>query len=823
LGRATFEIPQIQLAMETVTKPTPFLRWEPVSSPAVVSRWRYTEGESLRTLVVRSGVTQDPETLAIAVEAASDYAVWAETAAPGCGYRATAERHLAPPKVTQAQAELHGMFDAAIGSNDPAEQRRMLGWALRADGTFASTHRADIDNPPDLLAQPGMAIVQVGAPVMDEQQTLPIDPPGAPLGPGQTIVHDVEELSLPYLPDPLAEGVALHFPEAGRDWNLSFPHAAEGFTAAFGGVWPEKEPFRFVLESGPSLSARVEGRVMRMTLTPGDVQELNLSCSLLRDKLDLLGPWSFLPPSVRKDPDVAEAAADGLIWGLSPAEQMTLVHAVNRPLEAPRPVLISPVRSEGQTSATLGGAVDVHGASTGVLAADASWTEMVDDLSLPQPIRRGGSARAFDTIIHPHEDIALLGAMTAPLQLPDIGRVDMHKAVHHFSDTKHRRLRYQFRAFTRFREFFHPGLLQDETGKQTDEMHSVVSPVVRVSIPSSARPAPPVVHSVLPLFRWSDEGEPEQPMARRRVRRAGARIYLERPWFTSGDGELLGLLLAAGGDDSHYREDEKGEGFPFVSKWGADPAWQARQVDRRAVPVLRLDNVLRLAGLDDRERAGRPVVPPRDLPLAVLPDKPVVTVLGYKPRFNKARELWFVDVAFDPGPQFWPFLRLAVARYQPDSIDGCHLSAPVRCDFVQLPPERTASISRTDDRHVRVVVGGPVGVRQGAPTDGWAERIDRDRRVIARLQRRDPNVRSDLGWTTVALERLRLLGSSSDKSMATWSGELDAGEKLPLQQPGAQQDWRIAVEEWELFDADGPGSLVTGKEPRLIYADYLNC
>ena len=51
------------------------------------------------------------------------------------------------------------------------------------------------------------------------------------------------------------------------------------------------------------------------------------------------------------------------------------------------------------------------------------------------------------------------------------------------------------------------------------------------------------------------------------------RIYLERPWFSSGDGELLGVLLARGGDDNSARLREDQSGFPFVSKWGADPIW----------------------------------------------------------------------------------------------------------------------------------------------------------------------------------------------------------------------------------------------------------
>ncbi|MEO7067717.1 MAG: hypothetical protein ABI114_12455, partial [Rhodanobacter sp.] len=64
----------IKWGKQTVTALHPFLRWEPISSPVLVPRTRYTEGESLRELVVRSGVVQDPGTLELSVIAPADYA-----------------------------------------------------------------------------------------------------------------------------------------------------------------------------------------------------------------------------------------------------------------------------------------------------------------------------------------------------------------------------------------------------------------------------------------------------------------------------------------------------------------------------------------------------------------------------------------------------------------------------------------------------------------------------------------------------------------------------------------------------------------------------
>jgi hypothetical protein len=822
-------------ALATVTPQRPFLRWDPVPSPAVVPLRRYTEGESIRVLVVRSGVTQDPDTLEITVTPPDGYA------APlgSYGYGAESERHLAPPKTSQVQAELHGMFDVAIGSTDPADHKNQLGIALLENGSFLDLDIADIDNPPARIAQPGVKLeTQPGTPQADPI-TLPLlgpDDPPAPgksdhLPPGQYVVHDTPDLVLPYLPDPLASGVSFVFEEAGLDRAIPFPFGTEGFTAGYPGKWPEVEPFRLVLGGG-ELVGKVAGRVITITLPPGDVQRFRLASSLQREDLDLFGPWRSLSQAVRDNPDVAEAAADGWLWGLTPFEDVTLVHAVPRPLEAPRPTKLLPLRTLGSTRVTLAGAVDVHGPSTDQLAAEATWTDPVDDVTLPIWEKRPTSGHAFISQILPFEDLALLGPAEADGVLPGVGRLHIHAANHELGDTKHRVIDYRFRASTRFPEYFNTDLLAPSG--PGDDGRSVVGPTVPVSVPSSALPAAPVVHSVVPLFRWSDGDEPEQPMARRHGRRAGLRIFLERPWFSSGDGELLGILIAPGGDDTFGPPAPDESGFPFVSKWGGDPAWFSAPVERRPLGVVQLDNLLRTSGLDDRPEAGRPVTPPEQLPLASLPEQPQVVVVGYKPQYNLDRKLWYVDVALDPGPTFWPFVRLAVCRYQPDSIPGCHLSAPVRCHYVQLTPERTTSVSRTDNRHVRVVVSGPIGVRTfpergRQPADAFAEAVGANRQVVAKLQRRDPAIPTDLGWKTVAATQLAIRGRGRNEYEAAWVGELDAGTVIPLKRPGANPNWRVAVEEWELLPGDPPSSAEAPPatfvrpiwERRLIYADEV--
>ena len=201
---------------------------------------------------------------------------------------------------------------------------------------------------------------------------------------------------------------------------------------------------------------------------------------------------------------------------------------------------------------------------------------------------------------------------------------------------------------------------------------------------------------------------------------------------------------------------------------GCRPALKFRAI------YLELDDLLRTCL--EIALTARPIAPPALLPLPEA-DGNMIQVLGYKPEFQADRNKWFVDVAIDPGTAVWPFVRLAVARYQPDSLPNCHLSPVVHCVFTQLTLERTATLSRPDIDHARLVVSGPVGFR--TPEDILSRRVSADpaaiaefirdnRRLLARLERRDPAIPTDLGWHTEVVTELRW--SVSIKSMANSPG-----------------------------------------------------
>ena len=814
----------------------PFVRYQPVPPPAVVPRRLFTEGESNAVMVIRSWVSQDPATLTVASGTAQEYA----DANPG--RFATNERHLVPPKTSQLEAEEHAAFDAAIASPDAGARNLWLHAAIRESGTLFDLDVPRLDDPSVRDTQDGIALVHGPGASPGELRTLPL-PPGEAPGPGQYVVHDTDLVHTPYLPDVIARGLGFVFPDAGKDWSIVPPFGVEGFTARYPGAlatadapsaWPSIDGYRLVLDGAAELNGVVTPHRITISLPHGTVLRSRLSSTLTLDDLAVMGAWLQLPEAIRQLPGVAQAAANGWLWALTPPTPLTMVHAVPRPVEAPEPIGFRIYRAQNATNVMLLGGVELHGPSTDSLIVDARWDEVLDDLSDPQWKTLANQRQvAATTAIEPWEDIAVLAGGHPDQTYNDavVGHVRSHKAVHEFGDTKHRLVHYRLRATTRFREYFAPEELaplppSDDPSLPVDDGRSTVSAEIDLHVPNTSLPAPPMVHSVIPLFRWEDGTEPDQPMARRRTRRTGVRVYLERPWFVTGADEQVGVVLAIGA-----RPDST-----FTSQWGGDPFWVGSTVaDREAVQVT---DLLSAIGLDDYDSIAGPSGKPEIYPSAEDPNVKVM-VIPYRPQYNLERRKWFVDIGFPA--RFWPFVQLSLVRYQPYSVDGRHISKPVRCDYVQVPPERTAAVSRTSEGRVRVLVSGPVGYHDGFPgregprsvsVSGFAgaanvlaavAAVGANRVLRARLQTRPDGATSDLAWTDLDQTDLIVRGYAGSLANLVWTGELNVPEGLPFARPTTPGTHRVRVEEWEIFRGDpvdlgDPNSAPTW-EYRLIYAD----
>jgi hypothetical protein len=863
-------------ARPVVTTPRPYLRWEPVPAPAIVPRQELGTGEQTAHLVVRSGIPD----------------------APGPDTRPTTERHLVPPKATQLEAEAAGRFDTAIGTGDAAEIRRLYAIALAERGTLLDQFVPSRTDARATEEQAGIALVdRPGADTGSAHRATLADitaDRGRPIGEGQYVVHDTDALRLPYLPDPYAAGVSLVFYEAGAPHVMAEPRALQAVSVPYPGTWPVLQPLRIVVERGDVLDARVDAHVVTVTVPPGEQVRVALSSTLDMAALDLFGLWrshlasvvdpadGFTTDEVIASAALMRAASSGWTWWLTPSVDVRLVHAVPVPVRVPQLRTLEVfLRPPGRSVVALTGLVDVHGSSTDTLLVHAQWTETVDDVGSSGPqvvsksdvVVRSAVAERERTGILFLYDYLPTGALAQAFD-----GLGFHRLLQTFEDTHYRRVTYVPSGTTRYAEFF--------DASQIPADPPAGDPVV-LDIPSSARPAAPTVLDSVPLLRWEADVEPDEPFGWRRVRRSGARIWLARPWFSSGDGELLGVLVFDPDEwvqtqDGSWTRHAKAVQAPdgATSLWAADPVivHGGPTSSPTVPPLLTLDQLVldviegasaagvgiapplggRVAGSRDRgwpDVPGSPVTVAAALPLRDVAGQPSARVLGYRPEYDDASGRWFVDVALQETSALWPFVRFAVARYQPHSLPGKELSAVALTSWVQPLPTRTLTVTRPDRQQVQVTLTGVVGWLRFDPRIAYelpgdqlsadsptgdaatrAARLQQSRTVRATLQRR-PAGAGDLAWDTVTWSVLLAVSVEETGGFrATWTGSVglpseagtpdgDAAGYPGLRRPGGDPDatWRVLVEEHELLDADlAEHGASMSPVPRLVYADTVS-
>ncbi|MBF6339722.1 hypothetical protein IU450_28085 [Nocardia abscessus] len=796
----------------TISSPRLFLRWDPIPAPTLVPRIAYTTGESLQRMVIRTGLTGTP---------------------------GLCERHIVPPKGSQLEAELDGRFDELMRLGNHA---RAYAIALKERGNLFHTRIQDLNSPTGTIAQPGISLLPTpGAtdPTLDDIQNPDVQP-----AEGQYIAHDVDNLMLPYLADPMANGVALVFYEAGADHRFANPRVLQSVMIPYAGNWPELQPLRLVLHHAPRLDARQDGNVIHVGLPPGEQVAVTYSTTLDANHLEKMGLWRFDPVHDPQVPDadrqvIERAARDGWLWWLTPDEHLRLVHATARPAIAPAiSRLTAKPRNPNVVTVDLDGVIDVHGASTEKVQLRARWDDVIDDPDTDAPTPHGTKEIVVDHRIEEHERFSLL---TLDKKAEEVGNrmseVPIRTAIHNLPDTKARTVFYRLHGSSRYREFFTP-----EELPPPDDARSAGNEVA-VNIPSSAAPAPPVVRDVIPMFMWEQTTEPQHPFAIRRIRRSGVRIWLDRPWYSSGDGEMLAIITTG---DSAAAEGNAEK----VSLWARDPILVGPQLassqpkldgDNKPLPLTSNEVPVLPAwqqravqlSLDPQNAPGRPLLHVVKERKSNSPDDKdnVINAYAYRPEFHRERKRWFVDAVFDSASAIWPFLRLSVARYQPNSITGMAFSEVVPTDFVQLPPERIGTLSRPEAGQVRVTVTGVTALTNAPglemptqPPDRakLLELLPKSRQVVATLQVRNSLSGSDIDWVNVAQVPCELAGVDEQTFKATWSAVLNLEPAQQLLTPGTAQDLRAQVEEYEILSADPhPGEETPTGTTRLVYADHF--
>ncbi|MEU2791348.1 hypothetical protein [Streptomyces sp. NPDC007100] len=782
----------------TATEPLTYARWEPVPPPVIVPRWPFLEGESEPHLVIRSTVEDSGRPLtpqewaALRNPQVPDH----EKESPADGldrrYRAFDERHISPPKTALQMAEQHGMYDGVFGPGKPdALRRQYFAAASREAGSYLDTVVSLPEDPRvtrDLKAAREIHVAKHSPRDTSPLTELPVAR-GSGLHTGEYVVHDAGQLLLPYLPDVLARGVSLRgLPGTGADPNRTYD---------FTGTWPQARPLRLRIVEGDRPPDPPVGGVLTVYVPKAEAVTVRMSCRIAEADLGLFRVWQLLTGSalwhdpVRMTPDkqreLTAASAAGENWMITPWTELTLVHAVEKPLEPPALADLRFERTAGETSARVSGTLSLHAKSTGRIDIDATWQEWLDDVKEAAPRRVTGYDHVGDLTPSPRLDTRTFGDVR-----------------HEFRDTRHRNVTYTPTATTRFREYFHPAIT-DRTELITRKGPAAAGPTGRGwPVPATRRPEPPEVSHVVPTFTWERTVDSAAHRVTRVRRAAGIRVYLRRPWFSSGDDELLAVVL------------DPGSKLPaeLVTRCGIDPVW----ADDSVLPRLRTANFPNAAV----------TATGRVLAETVGGAPATVSVAAFAPEYDARLGLWACDIDVDLGdladsPAYFPYLRAALARYQPYAVDPLHLSKVVTAEFVQLMPDRTVTAAMTAGGRIRVELSGPAAANDvGEFTGSGLAGMAAGRRVVATVQQRSRSA-GELEWAATAATTE--LTCTARGTGFVWAGELTPPPgQFPFPSPH-----RLLVEENETYFTDrttATGTVTANGTTRpvgrrLVHADYF--
>lgn len=780
-----------------VTKALTHKRYDPVKPPDVVTAEEAKPCESPYILVVRSYTntkTNLPTTQ-------------------------NTLRHLTPPRIAVSTAEILGGLDTPGDPDkpvDPALWATLVerdAWEAPKDSQGRAMPQATIPSPvrylPDWFSR-GASLSDLPG-VSQKVKTVSLGGGGATSG--------------------------VKIPITGSKYE-TVATTRVPFTPVPGDPWYDKRPVDFSVSGVGPLDTRILGhdlpnspewdetqRSLAVELPKAEELTVGLSSYAFADDLKVMGvyhwglekhlptlkftytpmiPKALLPAAaptaakVNAVPVKASAkltqAANALInasligenWMLTPKVNLTLVHAVDKPMIAPDFTSRAHFeRKPGETHATFVDWMPIHGKSTSKFELKSQWTENVDEpakgVPLYGPTAVSKAAHSFTlTVDKDQERILNVGKPIVSMKsvpwgkIPNSGQLiettslDFKPQRQFFGDTKHRKVNLSAVETSRFVKYF-------------EDLEDVVVTAdsgepIPFHVPSAARPIRPEVAYIIPTFGWTRAGTTSTRTG------GGLRVYLERPWFSSGDDELLGVLLYQGTDFNKLS--------PFVTHWGRDPLYVSPGLPTQYPSINAFKKATRKAtSLKIPEVSGH-----------------LVKVAGYSVDYDAETDMWFADIVIDQGKAYLPFVKLAFSRYQYYSLPGLELS-PVRVsDFVQLTPDRYASVVATPGGSVNVTVTG----------QSYNANIANKRATVtATVERASSGTVS--GWVPVTDEveltrqPLTTLQIVLGITQTTWTGTVN------YVAPSEGGQYRVVIREYEWFSAYGS----TSPRKRLFYAEGI--
>lgn len=641
---------------EAVVGKIKYMRYEPVDAPFLVLGTEIKDGESSEVMVIRSNEGQSCEQY-------ENGNVVTKT------FKPEAIRHVKPPRSNVEMSVTHSVLDKGFGP---------------ANKTEAAAIYQKIKNEKDpFTAETASYSATTNLKVVDgNQKEIPVEYLIDPMAAGVTFFISAHDPN-PKVPDPekFTRRVSFFFDDEVKD------DAAANKTAAYN-EWMNPKTFRIILkeEATPSLEWNKGDRALIVKLQKGVIVKVNYACFWRpNDILRLSGVLDMMGMTNLSDA-VGQRIARGQHWMFSPWRELTFVHAVQQPLSKmgtqtyPFIADLKPEREFGANTAKINTKLLVHGPSTGQLDIEADWTEWLDD---GEHVETTPNAWNDDVQRYPMKSKVFHFTtlyLIFEYAFGSVVKENPFPAIEHlFNDTKHRKVNYKAIATTRYREYFF-NLIKDRENKGQPfplTRETVPTAITKeVIIPSSAKPLAPEVLYIIPNFEWSRNTN-NSTNTTITARGAGLRVYLKRPWYSSGEGEKLAVVL------NMNINDKLSSGSTPVSTWGTDPTKLSAplpggiKMDANSFLSLK-EGQLQMASAEHNGNTAK------------------VFVVTYDVKYDKERKLYYVDILLNVATAYYPFVRLALARYQHHSVrtadTDCCLSPIVVADYIQVPAPRFTSL-----------------------------------------------------------------------------------------------------------------------------------
>lgn len=715
---------QSETPAETLRTNIRYLRYEPLSSPILLAGNRLKDGEFPERMVIRSNFDRS------AKDYESSYPVEGEK------FDDFAQRYLLPPKNSQAMAETHGMFEKAFGNN-PAAAQEIYNLITSHEGLYqpASNNQEKIYQPseveiiylPDPMAAGVALFVAEG---YDYSHTQEFKPRMFSFFSNQELSPEQTNDKIPeawYQARPLR--IRLEEGDLNTSWNsteriftLFLPKGLRT-RIKFSTFWREQDfkqlsaIWQMIKEENPGnlaeldklaragqhwmLSPSREMELVHAVLQPVEAPEIK---ALLPDR-DFGQTFVKINTRFKVHGESTEKAEFQARW-TEPVDDAISVKIGEQQGRNAIPDIDIQYPDEVITRGTIPEPKQIppHFQLKGPLKLQAIPVQQFQPRTKveferdPQPesARVNRSYQVQSVRFREMEQARLSAPKTLVNRVKfdiEASRFSFLKKInlrllpleHSFGDTKHRWVDYKLVAASRYRDYFSKIL------KNYPELTTVRESEwwEKVNILSSARPKMPQPDYVIPTFEWRKTQSADA--VRHQRLGGGLRIFLKRPWFSSGADEMLAVVLPPQPSSARFALMATQPGYTdYYTHWGIDPLLfsvppenlSPRPEDFRLNPVT--DENLQYPDLEN----GR------------------ANIVAYPVNFDEERQMWFCDLAIDPKTMYFPFVKLTLARYQPYSVkkegaDVC-LSPVVFAPMMQLVPERQTTLRfKSDDQNSR--------------------------------------------------------------------------------------------------------------------------